>query len=85
MTVHDVINISDTYLESFSKSITDWKNHSVDCFENEERASFEHCIIASKGKTAGADRVLMGIAINFADIYKFLEYCQIFVDRTAPQ
>ena len=54
-----------------------------DCFENEERASFEHCIIASKGKTAGAVRVSLGIATNFADVNRFLEYCRTFVDRQA--
>ena len=52
-----------------------------DCFENEERASFEQCIIASKGKTAGAVRVSLGIATNFSDVYRFFEYCQTFIDR----
>jgi len=52
-----------------------------DCFEKEERASFEQCIIASKGKTAGAVRVSLGIATNFSDVQRFLEYCREFTDR----
>ena len=59
------------------------KSDMKDCFENEERASFEQCIIASKGKTAGAVRVSLGIATNFADVFRFFEYCRTFVDRTA--
>ncbi len=59
------------------------KSDMSDCFENEERASFEQCIIASKGKTAGAVRVSLGIASNFSDLYRFLEYCRTFVDKTA--
>ena len=56
------------------------KSDMSDCFENEERASFEHCIIASKGKTAGAVRVSLGIASNFHDVHRFLEYCLTFKD-----
>ena len=60
------------------------KSDMSDCFENEERASFEQCIIASKGKTAGAVRVSLGIATNFSDVYRFLDYCRTFTDKTAP-
>jgi len=59
------------------------KSDMTDCFESEERASFEQCILAAKGKTAGAVRVSLGIATNFSDVYRFLEYCQAFVDKTA--
>lgn len=59
------------------------KSDMSDCFENEERASFEQCIIASKGKTAGAVRISLGVATNFSDVYRFLEYCRTFVNRTA--
>jgi molybdenum cofactor sulfurtransferase len=59
------------------------KSDMSDCFENEERASFEQCIIASKGKTAGAVRVSLGIASDFSDVYRFVEYCRMFIDRTA--
>ncbi len=59
------------------------KSDMKDCFENEERASFEQCIIASKGKTAGAVRISLGIVTNFSDVYRFFEYCKTFVDRAA--
>jgi selenocysteine lyase/cysteine desulfurase len=57
------------------------KTDMIDCFEAEERASFEQCIIAAKGKTAGAVRVSMGIASNFLDAYKFVDFCRTFIDR----
>ena len=59
------------------------KKDMVDCFGNEERASFEQCILAVKGKTAGAVRVSLGIATNFADVYRFLRFVRTFID-TSP-
>lgn len=61
------------------------KSDMSDCFENEERASFEQCIIASKGKTAGAVRISLGIATNFEDVYRFVEYCKTFKDVVAEK
>jgi molybdenum cofactor sulfurtransferase len=60
------------------------KKDMVDCFDNNERASFEQCVIAIKGKTAGAVRVSLGLVTNFADVYRFLQFAQTFVDRVAP-
>lgn len=60
------------------------KKDMVDCFDNNERASFEQCVIAIKGKTAGAVRVSLGLVTNFADVYRFLKFAQTFVDRVAP-
>lgn len=59
------------------------KKDMVDCFGNEERASFEQCILAVKGKTAGAVRVSLGIVTNFADVYRFLRFVRSFID-TSP-
>jgi molybdenum cofactor sulfurtransferase len=59
------------------------KSDMSECFENEERASFEQCIVAAKGKTAGAVRVSLGIASNFSDAYRFVDYCKTFIDGTA--
>ncbi len=59
------------------------KKDMVDCFGNEERASFEQCILAVKGKTAGAVRVSLGIATNFDDVYRFLQFVQTFIDTSA--
>jgi len=54
-----------------------------ECFEHEERASFEQCIIAAKGKTAGAVRVSLGVASNFSDAFRFIGFCKTFIDRSA--
>jgi len=58
------------------------KKDMVDCFGYEERASFERCILAVKGKTAGAVRVSLGLVTNFNDAYRFLQFAQTFVDKT---
>jgi selenocysteine lyase/cysteine desulfurase len=41
---------------------------------------FRHCI---DGKSTGAVRISFGIASNFADAYRFVEFARTFVDRTA--
>jgi len=41
---------------------------------------FRHCI---DGKSTGAVRVSFGIASNFADIYRFVEFARTFTDRQA--
>ena len=56
----------------------------VDCFDYEERTSFEHCILAVKGKTSGAVRVSLGLVTNFQDVHRFLQYARTFKDKTAP-
>jgi molybdenum cofactor sulfurtransferase len=55
----------------------------VSCFDNEERLSFEQCIVAVRGKTAGAVRVSLGLVSNFADVYRFLQFARTFADRPA--
>jgi molybdenum cofactor sulfurtransferase len=60
------------------------KKDMVDCFDNNERASFEQCVIAIKGKTAGAVRVSLGLVTNFSDVYRFLNFAQTFVNKVAP-
>ncbi len=41
---------------------------------------FRHCI---DGKSTGAVRVSCGIASNFADVYRFVEFASTFTDRRA--
>jgi len=60
------------------------KKDMIDCFDHSERASFEQCVIAIKGKTAGAVRVSLGLVTNFSDVYRFLQFAQTFVDKVAP-
>jgi molybdenum cofactor sulfurtransferase len=54
-----------------------------ECFVHHERASFERCLIAMKGKTAGAVRVALGIASNFPDVFRFVRFAQTFIDKQA--
>lgn len=56
-----------------------------ECFDHEERTSFEQCIVAVKGKTAGAVRVSFGLVTNFADVYRLLQFARTFLDAPAPQ
>ena len=58
------------------------KKDMTECFDHEERTSFEQCIIAVKGKTAGAVRVSLGLVSNFPDVHRFLQFAQTFVDTT---
>ncbi len=59
------------------------KNDMRECFGNEERTSFEQCIVAIKGKTAGAVRVSLGLVTNFNDVYRFMEFVRSFIDKPA--
>lgn len=54
-----------------------------DCFDHEERTSFEHCIIAAKGKTAGAVRISLGLATNFVDVFRFVRFAREFTNQRA--
>lgn len=51
----------------------------TDSMEN-ALADFRLCI---DGKSSGAVRVSVGLASNFADVYRFLEFARGFVDRRA--
>jgi molybdenum cofactor sulfurtransferase len=57
------------------------KKDMTECFDHEERASFEQCILNVKGKTAGAVRVSLGLVTNFSDVYQFLQFVKTFMDR----
>lgn len=53
------------------------------CFENEERMTFEEFLLVMDGKASGAVRVSLGIASNFNDVYSFVEFVKTYIDRTA--
>ncbi len=58
----------------------------ADCFKREERMTFEDFITAMSGKikdAVGAVRVSVGLATNFADLYRFMAFVETFLDRTA--
>ena len=57
-------------------------------FENSERMTFEQFLSVLEdrnGKSAGAVRISMGLASNFADVYKFWEFARGFIDQTAEE
>ena len=57
-------------------------------FENGERMTFEQFLTVLEdrdGKSAGAVRISMGLASNFADVYKFWEFASSFIDQTAGE
>jgi selenocysteine lyase/cysteine desulfurase len=58
----------------------------ADCFGREERMTFEEFIRVMSGRVkdaVGAVRVSMGVASDFADVYRFLRFAETFLDRTA--
>jgi molybdenum cofactor sulfurtransferase len=55
------------------------------CFVGEERMTFEQFMLAMDGKSAGAVRVSLGIASNFADVYTFSRFARGFLDRLAAE
>ncbi len=57
-------------------------------FENGERMTFEQFLTVLEdrdGKSPGAVRISMGLASNFADVYKFWEFARSFIDQTAGE
>jgi selenocysteine lyase/cysteine desulfurase len=57
-------------------------------FAHGERMTFEQFLTVLEdrdGKSAGAVRISMGLASNFADVYKFWEFAQGFIDHTSGE
>ena len=55
-------------------------------FQDSERMTFEQFLSALEdrdGKSAGAVRISMGLASNFADVYKFMDFARSLIDETA--
>jgi selenocysteine lyase/cysteine desulfurase len=58
----------------------------ADCFQRDERMTFEEFIRVMHGKAidaVGAVRVSVGLATNFKDIYRFMQFAETFIDRVA--
>jgi molybdenum cofactor sulfurtransferase len=57
-----------------------------DCFHREERMTFEQFIVAMSQKdveAVGAVRVSIGVATNFADVYRFMAFAATLLDTPA--
>jgi selenocysteine lyase/cysteine desulfurase len=51
------------------------------CFQDKERMTFEQFLHVIDGKTTGALRASIGLATNFADVYKYVQFAKSFIDR----
>jgi len=51
------------------------------CFQDKDRLTFEQFLEAISGKTTGALRASIGLATNFSDVYKYVQFAESFIDR----
>jgi molybdenum cofactor sulfurtransferase len=51
------------------------------CFGDKERLTFEQFLHAIDGKTTGALRASIGLATNFPDVYRYVQFARTFIDR----
>ena len=51
------------------------------CFRDKDRLTFEQFLDGIDGKTTGALRASIGLATNFADVYKYVQFAESFIDR----
>jgi selenocysteine lyase/cysteine desulfurase len=50
------------------------------CFRDKDHLTFEQFLQNIDGKTTGALRASIGLASNFADVYKYVQFAQTFID-----
>ena len=55
------------------------------CFRDKETQTFEQFLQGIDGKTTGALRASIGLATNFADVYKYVQFAGGFIDKQWPQ
>jgi selenocysteine lyase/cysteine desulfurase len=53
------------------------------CFRGKDQISIEQFLHAIDGKTTGALRASIGLATNFVDVYRYVQFARSFVDRRA--
>ncbi len=51
------------------------------CFSNKNTLSYEQFLEVIVGKTNGALRASIGLVTNFADVYKYMNFAETFVDK----
>jgi len=54
-----------------------------ECFQNEERMTFEQFLMVMDGRATGAVRISLGVASNFADVYRFMTFAAGYLNRYA--
>ena len=52
-----------------------------DCFRDKDRLTFEQFLEVIDGKTTGALRASIGLVTTFADVYKYAQFAETFIDR----
>ncbi len=53
------------------------------CFKDKERMTYEQFMHVIDGKTTGAVRASLGLVTNFADVYRYLQFAETFIDQYA--
>jgi selenocysteine lyase/cysteine desulfurase len=53
----------------------------VPCFRDKDRLTFEQFLHVIEGKTTGALRASLGLATNFTDVYRYVQFAETFIDR----
>jgi selenocysteine lyase/cysteine desulfurase len=53
------------------------------CFRDKDSMTFEQFLHVIDGKTTGALRASLGLATTFADVYKYVQFAETFIDRYA--
>ncbi len=55
----------------------------ANCFRGKDQMTYEQFLYLIDEQKTGALRVSVGLATNFADVYRFMQFAQTFVDRAA--
>jgi molybdenum cofactor sulfurtransferase len=50
------------------------------CFKDKDRMTYDQFIHVIDGKTTGAVRASLGLVTNFADVYRYMQFAETFVD-----
>ena len=51
------------------------------CFRDKDRLTFEQFLHVIDGKTTGALRASIGLVTTFADVYKYMQFAETFIDK----
>ena len=55
----------------------------AECFKDKQRMTYDQFLQVIDGRKQGALRISVGLVTNFADVYRFLQFAQAFVDKMA--
>lgn len=53
------------------------------CFKDKQRMTYEQFLQIIDGHMQGALRISVGLVTNFADVYRFIQFAQTFIDKKA--